>query len=87
MLNDIISQKENRFKPLFAGVVFRGCAAAVLPVEGAGVALTVVALVVAAVGGLDVAVAGLDAADAGRDLGGPAMCLQKKKKKNHGKAA
>lgn len=53
-----------------------------MPVEGAGVALTVMVLVVAAVGGLDVAVVGLDVADAGRDLGGPAMSLQKT---NHSK--
>lgn len=49
-----------------------------MPVEGAGVALTVVVLVVAVVGGLDVAVVGLDVADAGRDLGGPAVGLQKR---------
>ena len=83
MLNNIISLKKGKqnFKPFFNGAVLRGCAAAVLPVEGAGVALTVVVLVVAAVGGLDVAVVGLDVADAGRDLGGPAMGLQKKQNK------
>lgn len=75
-------KKKNNFKPFFAGAVLRGCAAAVLPAEGAGVALTVVVLVAAAVGGLDVAVLGLEVADAGRDLGRPATGLQKK---NHGK--
>lgn len=44
------------------------------------VALTVVVLDAAVVGGLDAAGVGLDVADAGRDFGGPARGLQQKKK-------
>lgn len=43
------------------------------------VALTVVVLEAAVVGGLDAAVVGLDVAEAGRDFGGPARGLQEKK--------
>lgn len=64
-----------RLTSFFAATALGGCAAVVLPVEGAVVTLEVVVLAVALAGGLTVDVVGLDAVEKGRDVEGPVAGL------------
>lgn len=64
-----------RLTSFLGAAVLGGCAAVVLPVEGAVVTLEAEVLVLAVVEGLTVAEAGLAAADAGRDVEGPVAGL------------
>lgn len=65
----------SRLTSFLAAAVLGGCAAVVLPVEGAVVTLEAAVLAAAGAEGLVAAVVGLDVEDAGRDVEGPIAVL------------